>query len=165
MTSRLAMDVPAETVDKTGTRGEDDGTAVAHISGVPVPASLLDSCADDSLVSAGVVNKLAELRNFVAVKQCSTTPLYPVGGGTLEVSRKVRFEEVTLETPAGPLMLRGLVCWIDESAQSHALTTSRLVMKRLGYSTPKLLADAKARSDEYHLDDMDLPDAADRKFT
>ncbi|KAE9161928.1 hypothetical protein PF002_g32245, partial [Phytophthora fragariae] len=85
MTSRLAMDVPAETVDKTGTRDEDDGPAVAHISGVPVPASLLDSGADDSL--------------------------------------------------------------------------------RLGYSTPKLLADAKARSDEYHLDDMDLPDAADRKFT
>ncbi|KAE8955648.1 hypothetical protein PF011_g31732, partial [Phytophthora fragariae] len=129
MTSRLAMDVPAETVDKTGTRGEDDGTAVAHISGVPVPASLLDSGADDSLMSAGVVNKLAELGDFVAVKQCGTTPLYPVGGGTLEVSRKVRFEE------------------------------------RLGYSTPKLLADAKARSDEYRLDDMDLPDAADRKFT
>uniref|UniRef100_H3H882 Peptidase A2 domain-containing protein n=1 Tax=Phytophthora ramorum TaxID=164328 RepID=H3H882_PHYRM len=78
------------TVEKTGARGEDDGTTVAHISGLPVPASLLDSGADDSL--------------------CSTTPLYPVGGGTLEVSRKVRFEEVTLETPAGPLMLRGLVC-------------------------------------------------------
>ncbi|KAE8897368.1 hypothetical protein PF003_g18193 [Phytophthora fragariae] len=29
MTSRLAMDVPAETVDKTGTRGEDDGTAAS----------------------------------------------------------------------------------------------------------------------------------------
>uniref|UniRef100_H3GWP3 Reverse transcriptase domain-containing protein n=1 Tax=Phytophthora ramorum TaxID=164328 RepID=H3GWP3_PHYRM len=143
--TRLALDVPAETVEKTGARGEDDGTTVAHISDLPVPASLLDSGADDSL--------------------CSTTPLYPVGGGTLEVSRKVRFEEVTLETPAGPLMLRGLVCWIDENDKSHALTISRLVMKRLGYSTPKLLADAKVRSDEYHLDEMDLSEAADRKFT
>ncbi|KAE9060199.1 hypothetical protein PF010_g30307 [Phytophthora fragariae] len=41
-------------LDKTGTRDEDDGPAVAHSSGVPVPASLLDSGADDSLYDASL---------------------------------------------------------------------------------------------------------------
>ncbi|POM81778.1 Hypothetical protein PHPALM_202 [Phytophthora palmivora] len=136
--------------EKKADQEEDDGIAVAHIDALTVQASLLDSGADDSLASVGVRD---------------TMRMYPVGGGMLVVSRKIRFDEVTLETPAGPLMLRGLVCWINEGDKSLALTISRLVMKRLGYETPKLLAASKARSDEYQLDDMDTPAAADRNFT
>ncbi|POM70785.1 Hypothetical protein PHPALM_12728 [Phytophthora palmivora] len=62
-------------IDKKSDQDEDDGTAVAHIDGLAVQASLLDSGADDSLVSVGVVNKLTALGKFVAVKQCDTMPM------------------------------------------------------------------------------------------
>lgn len=130
----------------------DDGTTVTHIGGLDVVVSLLDSGADDSLVSSGVVGKQAAQGRFVAKRQCAPFPLYPVGGGVVPVSWKIGFDELTLETPAGSLMLRGLVCWIGEEDQTLAWTISRLVMKRLGYSTPNLLAEAKARNDEYVID-------------
>ncbi|ETP42751.1 hypothetical protein F442_10361 [Phytophthora nicotianae P10297] len=134
-------------------RAEDDGTTEVNVCGLTVSASLLDSGADESLVSCGVVDNLTGMECFIAFQQCEPVPLHPVGGGILSVSRKIRFDELALATPAGPLMLRGLVYWIDESDRSLSLTISRRVMKQLGYSTPKLLAEAKARSDEYLLDD------------
>lgn len=137
----------------TGDTTADQGTTTAHIGGLTVTAALLDSGADASLVSAGVVDTLTRGGHFTS--RCTVDPvlLAPLGGDPITVTRKIRFDEVALETPAGPLMLGGLKCWIHGEDSTLSLTIGRPVLVQLGYSTADLLSAAKSRRCEYRLDD------------
>ena len=120
----------------------------AVIEDIEVPLTLLDSGADVSLVSAGLVDRIAANGSFLSVaKPKDGLMLHPVGQERVSVERKVRFPEVTLKTSAGPLRLRNLECWIHEGDQSNAVTIGRPTMMALGYSTDGLLVDALKRVD------------------
>jgi hypothetical protein len=138
----------------------DDGTTRARIESLEVHASLLDSGADDSVVSRGCIEKLEQAGAVLAIAPANAD-LLPVGDHDIPVHRKVRFAEVILDTSAGPLVLRNLDCFVHEEDENVALTISRLVMQRLGYSTDGLLAAARTRQPEYCLTADPLPtDAA-----
>ncbi|RHY24633.1 hypothetical protein DYB32_008771 [Aphanomyces invadans] len=84
---------------------------------VRVQACLLDSCSDVTLVTAGVIREME--RRDVTVEVVDTKPIeiYPYGpSAPMVVARQVQFKCVTLETPCGPLALRGLKAWVDTSA-------------------------------------------------
>ncbi|KAG9416126.1 hypothetical protein AC1031_000526 [Aphanomyces cochlioides] len=49
--------------------------------------------------------------------------------GNLKVDRQVQFKLVTLETPCGPLALRGLKAWVDNTTDAAELLISRAVME------------------------------------
>jgi hypothetical protein len=70
--------------------------------------------------------------------------------------RLVKFGCVTLDTTCGPLALRRLQAWVDDSAPlveliiSHVeLIISRQVMELLGYSTDELLVGALKKRVEW----------------
>ncbi|KAH7462617.1 Retrovirus-related Pol polyprotein from transposon 297 [Phytophthora ramorum] len=129
---------------------DDDGTAQTTIDGFTLQTSLLDSGADDSVVSGGIVRAL-ESAGVPILTFSANTALEPVGGHLIPVARKVRFGEVEFATSAGPLLLRNLDCLVHEEDRSLALTVGRPVMNRLGYSTDGLLAAARTRQPEYCL--------------
>ncbi|KAE9354363.1 hypothetical protein PF008_g4571 [Phytophthora fragariae] len=67
-----------------------------------------------------------------------------------------------LATSAGPLMLRNLECFVDESDPSHGLIVGRPIMKILGYPTDELLVQARDAQTEWELagaDDTTAPTA------
>jgi hypothetical protein len=71
--------------------------------------------------------------------------IYPNGEGAkpLEMTHHARFGAVTLDTTCGPLVLRGLQAWIDDTASSVELIESRPVIEILGFSTDNLLVGAR----------------------
>ncbi|GMF50263.1 unnamed protein product [Phytophthora fragariaefolia] len=134
-----------------GSMVDDDGTARATIDGFTLQASLLDSGADDSVVSCGIVRAL-EAAGLTINQYPMSKTLEPVGGHLIRDVRKVRFGEVEFETSAGPLLLRNLDCLAHEEL---SLTIGRPVMSRLGCSTDGLLAVARTRQPEYELLDTE----------
>ncbi|OWZ19659.1 hypothetical protein PHMEG_0006065 [Phytophthora megakarya] len=129
---------------------DDNGTAQATINGYTLQTSLLNSGADDSVVSGGIMHALESAGVTIQEYPVSRT-LDPVGGHLISVARKVRFGEVEFDTSAGPLLLRNLDCLVHEEDCALSLTIGRPVMNRLGYSTDGLLAAARARQPEYEL--------------
>jgi hypothetical protein len=117
----------------------DHGTVDAKVDGVAVGAILLDSGADTSLVGRGVLDALEQAGKSVPVSAGDEVHLNPVGGQSIRVSRQATFGEVVITTSAGPLMLRNLVCYVEEENASKDLTVGRPIMQILGYSTDKLL--------------------------
>ena len=121
---------------------QDTATVTAVVEGAHAKA-LLDTGADASMVSAGLVKAIQatgayvnEARPIEPVKVCS------VGGAMYEATRKVQLKKLQLTTPAGPLVIRDLECWVDEKDKSQLLTIGRPDMVRLGYSTEALLEQA-----------------------
>ncbi|KAE8964182.1 hypothetical protein PR001_g29138 [Phytophthora rubi] len=99
---------------------------------------------------------------LVHIRQVADQELKPIGSGQLVASRVVQFKEVMLATSAGPLMLRNLECFVDESDPSHGLIVGRPIMKILGYSTDELLVRARDAQTEWELagaDDTTAPTA------
>jgi hypothetical protein len=88
--------------------------------------------------------------------------IYPNGKGAkpLEMTRHVRFGAVTLITTCGPLVLRRLQAWIDDTASSVKLIVRRPVMEILGFSTDDLLDEAHSKNAEW-----DVSRAADEAVT
>ncbi|KAJ8525691.1 hypothetical protein ON010_g15423 [Phytophthora cinnamomi] len=116
--------------------GGDDGTLNATVFDLAVKASLLDSGADASSVSRGCIAELHKRGCFVAViKRDQPQEFDPFGPGTVNLYQQARYEKVVLHTSAGPLVLRNLECWIDESDLTLVLTVGRPAMAGLGYST------------------------------
>ena len=116
----------------------------AVVDGVTVKTALLDSGADLSLVSAGVIRALEAHGSYVSIASVGKpVELVPVGDQRFVVRRRVKFDNVTLESSAGPLVLRGMICWIHEQDDSMFLTLGRPVMEQLGYSADGLLAAAR----------------------
>ncbi|POM78260.1 Hypothetical protein PHPALM_4228 [Phytophthora palmivora] len=128
----------------------DDGNAQATIDGYMLQATLLDSGADDSVVSGGIIRALESA--VVTIREYSVSrTLDPFGRHLIPVTRKVQFGEVEIETSAGPLLLRNLECLVYEEDRTLSLTIGRPVTNCLGYTTDGLLAAARTRKSEYEL--------------
>ncbi|KAF0728336.1 hypothetical protein AaE_009450 [Aphanomyces astaci] len=129
----------------------------AKIEGiVSVTTTLLDTGSDVTLVTAGVMKALE--RAGVEVKVISPEPsvIQPYGQApALKVDRQVQFKLVTLDTPCGPLALRGLKAWVDSSSNAAELLISRAVMERLGFSEDELLSHAFAKQEVWDVSDVD----------
>ncbi|KAG7377355.1 hypothetical protein PHYBOEH_000921 [Phytophthora boehmeriae] len=143
--------------DSVSTAGDDRGTVEAAVEGVPVKALLLDSGADTSLVARGVLDSIDQTGKSVAVRTIQPVRLSPVGGSEVVVKRMATFNETILTTSAGPLMLRNLACYVEEDNPRMELTVGRPIMKILGYSTDKLLVDARDTQTEWELGVEALP--------
>ncbi|RHY86141.1 hypothetical protein DYB35_010660 [Aphanomyces astaci] len=75
---------------------------------------------------------------------------------TLKGDRQVQFKLVTLDTPCGPLSLRGLKAWMDTSPNAAQLLSSREVMQWLGFSDVDLLSHAFANQEVWDVIDSDF---------
>lgn len=135
---------------KGGSQHGASGLVSATIGGLSVASVLLDSGADTTLVSRGIVDSLTAHGPALEVFLPST-PLRPrpVGGGTIDAHRRVRLPLVRLSTSIGPLVLRNMWCWVDESDSDMLLTIGRPEMSLLGYSADSLLVAALAGQLEY----------------
>jgi hypothetical protein len=71
------------------------------------------------------------------------------------VSRRAWFNEVLLETSAGPLRLRNLQCWVFEEDETKSLAIGRPVMQQLGYTTDGFLVKAFRTKPEWDLASAD----------
>lgn len=121
----------------------------AAVDGIPVKALLLDSGADTSLVARCVMKALRQAGKCVVTSPVAEIRLNPVGGRTVEVSRVATFKEFVLETSPGPVMLQNLACYVEKENFTVGLTVGRSI----GYSTDRLLAEARSikpeRSSEF----------------
>ena len=136
----------------------------AKIEGVlSVSTALLDTGSDITLVTAGVIKSLEQAG--IEIREISPEPLevQPYGASpVLKVDRQVQFRLVTLDTPCGPLALRGLNAWVDSSSNAAELLISRSVMERLGFSEDDLLSSALAKKEVWDVSDVDKPSAMAR---
>ncbi|RLO06759.1 hypothetical protein DYB28_010284, partial [Aphanomyces astaci] len=107
---------------------------------VSVTTTLLDTGSDVTLVTAGVLKSLERAGEEVKV-----------------ISQELSL--VTLDTPCGPLALRGLKAWVDSSSNAAELLISRAVMERLGFSEDELLSHAFAKQEVWDVSDVDKPSA------
>ncbi|KAJ8558820.1 hypothetical protein ON010_g8629 [Phytophthora cinnamomi] len=132
----------------------DDGCVPATVDAISVLAALVDSGADDSVVSLGVIRELENSGQFVQLARAEGE-LLPFGDRTLSVSRRALFNEVLLETSAGPLRLRNLQCWVFEEDETKSLAIGRPVMQKLGYTTDGFLVKALRTRSEWDLASAD----------
>ncbi|KAE9309133.1 hypothetical protein PF008_g20785 [Phytophthora fragariae] len=128
---------------------EDRGSVVAAVDGVAVKARMLDTGADASLVARGVLDALEAMGKTLSIRPVAGITLSPLGKGAIAVTRSVIFREFVLTTTAGPLMLRNLSCYVEEHNNSMEMIVGRPIMKLLGYSTDKLLVEARSISPEW----------------
>ncbi|ETV93474.1 hypothetical protein H310_12525 [Aphanomyces invadans] len=103
---------------------------------VRVENVLLDTGADVNVVTRGVVDVLAVKGAGVTVE-------------LLWMKRSAKFGAVVLGTTCGPLTLRGLHCWIDDTSPEIDLIISRPVMELLGFSVDALLVGARQKDTEW----------------
>ncbi|KAF0742575.1 hypothetical protein Ae201684P_008386 [Aphanomyces euteiches] len=125
-------------------RRTDRGAMVEAL--VRVDNVLLDTGADVNVVSRGVMDALAAKGASVAVAtHDKPRQIYPYGADAtpLEMRRSVKFTSVTFETACGPLTLRGLQAWVDDTSSLIELIISRPVMEVLGFSVDDLLVGAR----------------------
>jgi hypothetical protein len=141
----LIMKDPEETRKDSEKPRRDAGRVPTWVDGVEVDDVLLDSGADDSLVSRGLVEKIKKAGVFVreATPKKPTTA-YPVGNKRFDLIKKVKFEVVRLAKSQGPLVVRDLEFWVHEENKDIDLTIGRPVMIRMGYTTDGLLTAARA---------------------
>ncbi|KAF0721769.1 hypothetical protein Ae201684_018923 [Aphanomyces euteiches] len=131
-------------------RRTDRGAMVEAL--VRVDNVLLDTGADVNVVSRGVMDALAAKGASVAVAtHDKPRQIYPYGADAapLEMRRSVKFTSVTLETACGPLTLRGLQAWVDDTSSLTELIISRPVMEVLGFSVDDLLVGARQQNAEW----------------
>ncbi|ETV68366.1 hypothetical protein H257_15687 [Aphanomyces astaci] len=125
--------------------GREDLTATVD-GVVPVRASLLDSGADLSVASAGLVSALLATTGAspeIIVMGPTTLRPYGTDSRPITVTKQVRLGRLEFNTGCGPLMLRGLRVWIDEAEAAVELTLGLPVMQKLGYSEQTLLENAR----------------------
>ncbi|RLO03273.1 hypothetical protein DYB28_015751, partial [Aphanomyces astaci] len=144
-----------------GSANKSLGREEAKIEGiVSVTTTLLDTGSDVTLVTAGVMKSLE--RAGVEVKVISPEPSVIQQYGqapALKVDRQVQFKLLTLDTPCGPLALRGLKAWMDSSSNAAEFLISRAVMERLGFSEDELPSHAFAKQEVWNVSDVDKPSA------
>ncbi|RHY89814.1 hypothetical protein DYB35_009434, partial [Aphanomyces astaci] len=119
---------------------------VATVEGVlTVNASLLDSGADLSVASGGLVSALLAAGAAPEITTMGPFSLRPYGADSrpVVVIKQVHFGSLEFKTGCGPLMLRGLLVWADEAVAGVELTLGLPVMQKLGYSDKTLLENAR----------------------
>ncbi|KAF0727827.1 hypothetical protein Ae201684_014173 [Aphanomyces euteiches] len=139
-------------------RRTDRGAMVEAL--VRVDNVLLDTGADVNVVSRGVMDALAAKGASVAVAtHDKPRQIYPYGvdAVSLEMRRSVKFTSVTLETACGPLTLRGLQAWVDDTSSLIELImicSSEHDSRMPSGIIQRLMADGR-ESDEPRLDESD----------
>ncbi|GMF30423.1 unnamed protein product [Phytophthora fragariaefolia] len=134
------------------------GTArAACVDGLEVHALLLDTGADESLVTQGVVDAIKARGVPVFLADIPTRKLSPIGGKDFVVHQAVTFREVELATPARPLILRNLACLVEDSNTSLDFTLGQAIMTVFGYSADEPLT----RVRDIALDTMALKELVD----
>ncbi|RHY21977.1 hypothetical protein DYB32_009656, partial [Aphanomyces invadans] len=130
---------------------------MATVNGVlPVEASLLDSGADMSVVSGGLVSALLAAGNSPEITTMGRFELFPYGAESkpIVVTKQVRLGSIEFKTACGPLILRGLRVWLDDAATGVELTLGLPVMQRLGYNEQTLLENAYNQQAVWDLSDQ-----------
>ncbi|RHZ07541.1 hypothetical protein DYB26_014959, partial [Aphanomyces astaci] len=132
---------------------------VATVEGVlTVNASLLDSGADLSVASGGLVSALLAAGAAPEITTMGPFSLRPYGADSrpVVVTKQVRFGRLEFKTGCGPLMLRGLRVWVDEAVAGVELTLGLPVMQKLGYSDKSLLENARRQQAEWDFADQSI---------
>ncbi|RHZ10775.1 hypothetical protein DYB31_009727, partial [Aphanomyces astaci] len=139
----------------------------ANIEGiVSVTTTLLDTASEVTLVTSGVMKSLERAAVEVTVISREPSVIQPYGQApTLKGDRQVQFKLVTLDTPCGPLSLRGLKAWVDTSPNAAQLLSSREVMQWLGFSEVDLLSHAFANQEVWDVIVVDKPPANVSRMT
>ncbi|GMF29091.1 unnamed protein product [Phytophthora fragariaefolia] len=138
----------------SGSSSEGTPTTPGHVivvaDGLEMTATLLDSGSDNTLISRAAVEALLKLDPGLDLRN-APTPAYgnPVGGQLVVLSRLALIRKVSLATSAGPLVLRNLRCWVDETDEELNITIGRPMMERLGYSEDAFLVAALTKQPEY----------------
>ncbi|ETW06271.1 hypothetical protein H310_02566 [Aphanomyces invadans] len=123
-------------------------------------------CMDATLMTASVMREM-ERSNVTVDGDTKPIKIYPYGpSAPMVVACQVQFKCVTLETPCGPLALRGLKVWVDTWPKpgEHLLLLSRSVMERLGLSEDDLLTAAYQKQVEWDVSDAVLMTALTPKM-
>ncbi|RHY26888.1 hypothetical protein DYB32_007194 [Aphanomyces invadans] len=110
-----------------------------------VQASLLDSGADLSVAFGGLVSALLAAGASPESKVMGAMELRPYGADSqvITVTKQVRLRSLEFKTACGPLLLRGLRVWDDETVALIELTLGLPVMQKLGYNYQTLLENAR----------------------
>ncbi|RLN02924.1 hypothetical protein BBJ28_00002040 [Nothophytophthora sp. Chile5] len=114
-------------------------------------ALLLNTGVDGSLVPEGVVDAIRARGTPVLLADIPARTLTPIGGKTFSVHRAVTYREVELATSAGPLMLKNLVCLVEDGNSSLDFTLGMPIVTVLRYSMDELLARACDTKSEWEL--------------
>ncbi|ETP18273.1 hypothetical protein F441_07477 [Phytophthora nicotianae CJ01A1] len=116
---------------------------------------LLDSGADVNVASRGLIRELQRRGVTVQEEMCNPCMLTTFDGSHFEVTKRVRFGSIQVQTTAGPLLLRNTPAWVFEhDEEKSTLVLSRPVMERLGYSVDAILAQACDTSREWDMEDL-----------
>jgi len=121
------------------------GRLEVKLEGCVDAVALLDSGADCSLISRGLVEELESKLDFLKMKTLKEAEVIGTAGDDIEVRRLVCLESLVFRTSAGPLRWRNLRCWVDENDSSQLLVVDRPTMESMGYSADALLVAAKRR--------------------
>jgi hypothetical protein len=123
---------------------------------VSVQASLLDSGADMSVASGGLISALLAAGSTSEITVMGPFSLYPYGADSkpVVVTKQARLGSLEFKTACGPLMLRGLRVWVDEAVSAVELTLGLPVMQKLGYDEQTLLENACRQQAEWDFSDQ-----------
>ncbi|ETV78978.1 hypothetical protein H257_07762 [Aphanomyces astaci] len=124
----------------------------AIVDGVlPVQASLLDSGADLSVASGGLVSALLAAGASPEITVMGPMELRPYGADSqvITVTKQVRLGSLEFKTTCGPLMLRGL-------RHLLSLALGLPVMQKLGYNEQTLLENARRQQAVWDFGDQPI---------
>ncbi|RHY25900.1 hypothetical protein DYB32_008019 [Aphanomyces invadans] len=139
---------------RVDTKKQDRPGLLTVVDGiVSVQASLLDSGADLSVVSGGLVSALLAAGASPDITVMGPMVLRPYGTDSkpITVTKQVRLGSLEFKTACGSLLLRGLRVWVDEAEPNVELTLGLPVMKTLGYDEQTLLENARKQQAVWEL--------------
>ncbi|KAE8972838.1 hypothetical protein PF011_g25491 [Phytophthora fragariae] len=120
-----------------------------------------DSGAEVCLIAPSLVKKLQDKVVWLPRRRLQKTQVvHGVGSVPLTIAEETNLV-LRFETPAGPLVLRNVVCGIcpaPHPAGVGDILLSDAVMERLGYDPYKLIESAQLVQSEYELGDIGAPD-------
>ncbi|RHY81672.1 hypothetical protein DYB26_013483, partial [Aphanomyces astaci] len=111
----------------------------------PRPDLLKPHGADLSVAPGGLVSALLAAGASPEITAMGPMELRPYGADSqvFTVTKQVRLGSLEFKTACGPLMLRGLRVWVDETVAPVELTLGLPVMQKLGYNEQTLLEYAR----------------------
>ena len=144
-----------------GARGAlaDKSNFTCIVDGVlSVEKNLADSGSKTSIATVGTISTLlAAGANPVVTTVEEPMKLYPYGTDAKPIicNRRVRFKTIEINTNEGPLMLRSVSCWIDETSTKPFLLLGLPVMSALGFSAESLMTRARTLHKDWDMSKID----------
>ncbi|CAK4244258.1 unnamed protein product [Aphanomyces euteiches] len=130
---------------RIGEPGQSEGSTVITTveEKVTLDGALLDTGADVTIVNHALIDALKDNGHHVVLRRCPPHALEPFSGSPILVQDSITFDRISLDTSAGPLLLRQLTAWVvDDQNDQPRLIIARPVMEKLGYSLDAILATA-----------------------